>query len=136
MHKAEELAHTIAKTDPAEGQYALALIEDKRKNYEKAEEHFRHAAELGPKQVGRFIDLAKYLAKRGQYQESEAMWDRAVHLDPNNPKILFERAHTYINEQRNLPQARELLEKYVHSQLTPEDPPRREAETLLKKIGA
>ena len=136
LHKAEELARTISESDPAEGHYAQALIEDKRKNYEKAESHFRHAAELGPRQVGRLVDLAKYLAKRGQIQESEAMWDRAAHLAPDNPKILFERAETYVKEQRNLQQARELLEKYIRAPLTPEDPPRHEAENLLKKIGA
>src|SRR5262249_6636656 len=53
LNKAEDLAKKIAKTDPAEGQYAQALIEDRRKNYDKAEAHFRHAVELGPKQVGR-----------------------------------------------------------------------------------
>ncbi len=136
IQKAEALAQTIAAHDPAEGQYAEALIEDRRKNYDSAEQHFRHAAELAPRQVGRFIDLAKFLAKRGRVQESEAMWDHAARLAPHNPKLMFERAHTYIKSQRNLPQARELLEKYIQSQLTPDDPPRTEAENLLKKLGA
>src|SRR5579885_2290354 len=136
FQKAEALAQTIAAHDPAEGQYAEALIEDRRKNYDSAEQHFRHAAELAPRQVGRFIDLAKFLAKRGRVQESEAMWDHAASLAPHNPKLMFERAHTYIKSQRNLPQARELLEKYIQSQLTPDDPPRTEAENLLKKLGA
>ncbi len=136
LQKAEALAKIIAQNDPAEGQYAQALIEDRRKNYDKAEAHFRHAAELGPKQVGRFIDLAKYLSKRGRIQESEAVWDQAAHMAPNNPKILFERAQTYIKEQRNLDRARQMLEKYVRLPLTPDDPPRHEAEDLLKKIGA
>ncbi len=136
FQKAEELARTIAKNDPAEGQYAQALIEDRRKNYDKAEAHFRHAAELGPKQVGRLIDLAKYLAKRGQIKESEETWERASHMAPENPKVLFERANTYVKEQRNLPQAREMLEKYLRMPLTPDDPPRQDAENLLKKIGA
>lgn len=134
--KAEALAKVIGKTDPAEGHYAQAMIEDRRKNYDKAEEHFRHAADLAPKQVGRFIDLAKYLAKRGRIQESEAAWEQAARLAPNDPRVMFERAGTYIREQRNLGQARELLEKYLRAPLTPDDPPRQEAESLLKKIGA
>jgi tetratricopeptide (TPR) repeat protein len=136
MQKAEALAKVIGQTDPAEGHYAQGLIEDRKKEYDRAEQHFRNAAEMAPKQVGRIVDLAKYLAKRGQIQESEAMWDHAAHMAPNNPKILFERAHTYIKEKRNLDQARDLLEKYLQSQLSPEDPPRHEAENLLKKIGA
>ena len=136
MNKAEALAKQIAESDPAEGHYAQGIIEDRRQNYEKAEEQFRRAAELAPKQVGRFIDLAKFLAKRGRIQESEAAWDHAAHLAPNSPKVMFERAHTYIKDKRNLEQARELLEKYIRAPLTPDDPPRQEAENLLKKLGA
>ena len=134
--KAEALARTISETDPAEGHYAQALIEDHRKNFDKAEEHFRRAADLAPRQVGRFIDLAKYFAKHGRVQESEAAWDQAARLAPNNPKVMFERAHTYVNTHRNLEQARDLLERYLKSQLTPNDPPRQDAENLLKKLGA
>ena len=136
VQKAEALARTIGTVDPAEGHYAQALIEDRQKHYDQAEEHFRHAAELGPKQVGRVVDLAKYLAKRGEFQESEVMWNRAAQMAPDNPKIMFERAHTYIKVQRNLQQARQLLERYIRAPLTPDDPPRAEAESLLKKMGA
>lgn len=136
IQKAEALATLIGKSDPAEEHYARALIEDRRKQYDRAEQHFRNAARLAPKQVGRLVDLAKYLAKRGQVQESEAMWEQAARLAPNNPRVMFERAHTYIDSRRNLPQARELLEKYLRAPLTPEDPPRAAAEDLLKKIGA
>ena len=136
MQKAEALADLITKTDPAEGHYARALIEDKRKQYDAAEEQLRRAAELAPKQVGRFLALAKYLAKRGQYSESDAMFDRAANLAPNDPQVMFERARVYVKAKRNLPEARELLEKYLRAPLTPDDPPRQEAEALLRKIGA
>jgi tetratricopeptide (TPR) repeat protein len=136
MPKAEALAKVIGKTDPAEGDYAQGIIEDRRKNFDQAEEHFRHAADLAPKQVGRFIDLAKYLAKRGRIQESEAVWEQASRISPDNPKVLFARAQTYVNEHRNLEEARELLQKFMKAPLTPNDPPRQEAENLLKKIGA
>lgn len=136
IQKADALARIIGQHDPAEGHYAQAIIEDRRKAYDKAEQQFRRAAELAPKQVGRFIDLAKYLARRGRVSESEAVWDEAARLAPGNPKVMYERAHVYVDQRRNLHQARELLEKYLNSQLGPEDPPRRDAEALLRKIGA
>lgn len=136
MQKAEALVRLIGQTDPAEGHYAQSLIDDRRKQYDAAEEQLRRAAELAPRQVGRFVALAKYLAKRGRYKESDAMFDQAARLDPNNPKILFERANVYVKERRNLSQARELLEQYLRSPLTPDDPPRHEAQELLRKIGA
>ena len=136
MQKAEALAKLISRSDPAEGHYAQALIEDKRKEFDAAEEQLRRAAELAPKQVGRFIALAKYLAKRGQFRESDAMFERAATLAPNDPQIMFARASVYVQTGRNLDQARQLLEKYLQSPLTPDDPPRKQAEELLKKIGA
>jgi Flp pilus assembly protein TadD len=48
--KAEALARLIAQTDPAEGHYAQALIEDHRKEYDQAEQQLRRAAELAPRQ--------------------------------------------------------------------------------------
>jgi tetratricopeptide (TPR) repeat protein len=135
MHKAEELSVVIARTDPAEGDYARAIIEDRRKDYDAAEEHFRHAAELAPREVGRFLALAKYLAKRGRIVESDAMFDRAARVAPNSPRVLFDRASVYVEQQRNLDQARALLQRYLKSPLTADDPPREEAEALLKKIG-
>ncbi|HLH39713.1 MAG TPA: tetratricopeptide repeat protein [Bryobacteraceae bacterium] len=136
MQKAEALADLISKTDPAEGHYARALIDDKRKQYDAAEDQLRRAAELAPKQVGRFIALGKYLAGRGQYKESDAMFDQAARLAPDNPQLLFERASVYVKARRNLGEARELLEKYLRAPLTPDDPPREQAEALLRKIGA
>jgi hypothetical protein len=38
----------------------------------------------------------------------------------------------YIQSGRNLGAARELLKRYLAASLTPDDPPRKEAEQLLK----
>jgi tetratricopeptide (TPR) repeat protein len=136
LHKAQELVDRIAQSDPAEGHYAQAQLDDKRKEYAAAEQHLRRAAELAPAQVGRVVDLASYLAKRGRVKESDALFDQAMRMAPDRPKVLFERADAYIKERRNLEEARALLERYLHSSLTPSDPPRERAEALLKKTGS
>lgn len=135
MDKAKALAERIGKLNPAEHRYALARIAEKREDYQAAEGHLRRAAELAPKQVGRLIDLAKFLAKRGRHQESDAVFREAEKIAPGSPKLLFARASTYIRAGRNLDTARELLERYLRASLTPEDPPRREAEQLLRKVA-
>ncbi len=135
LNKAEELARHIESLNPAEGHYARAQIEDKRKDYEEAEQHLRKAAELSPHQVGRVLDIAQYLSKLGKFVESELMFDRAVKMAPQEPKVLYHRAETYIKSNRNLPQARKMLEQYMQSKLTPDDPSRSDAEALLKKIS-
>lgn len=134
--KAEALAQTILKQDQAEGHYAQGIVADRKKEYDKAEQQFRRAAELAPRQVGRILVLARYLANHGRVKESDALFEQAAGMAPNNPKVMFDRAATYIKEKRDLDVARELLKRFLESPLTPEDPPRERAEALLKKIGA
>ncbi len=133
--KAESVAHRIAKRNPAEGAFAEAQLADKRKQYDTAEDQLRRAMELAPRQVGRVLDLARYLAKRGRIQESEAAFDKAMQIAPNSPKVFFARARTYVEQKRNLDKAKELLEKYIKSNLTPDDPPREQAEKLLREVS-
>jgi len=132
--KAQALAARIAERNEAEGHFAEAQLADKRKQFDTAEEQLRRAMDLAPRQVGRILDLAKYLAKRGRYQESEAAFDRAEKLEPHSPKVFFARAHIYVQQKRNLDKAKNLLIKYLQSDLTPDDPPREQAEKLLKQV--
>jgi len=131
--KAEKIAQRIAQKNEAEGHFAQAQLADRRKQFDTAEEQLRRAMELAPRQVGRVLDLAKYLAKRGRYQESEAAFDQAERLSPGSPAVYFARARIYIEQRRNLDKARDLLSKYLGSNLTPDDPPREQAERLLKQ---
>jgi len=136
LHKADMLAQMILKEDPAEGHYAQGLVADKKKEYATAEQQFRRAAELAPRQVGHILVLARYLASHDHVKESDALFEQAARMAPNSPKVMFERAATYIKENRDLDTARKLLEQYLQSPLTPEDPPRVRAEAMLKKLGA
>jgi tetratricopeptide (TPR) repeat protein len=133
--KAEQIAKRIAQRNEAEGHFAEAQLADHRRQYDTAEEQLRRAMELAPHQVGRVLDLARYLAKRGRIPESEAAFDKALKLAPNSPKVYFARARAYIEGKRNLDQAKVLLIKYLQSDLTPDDPPREQAEKLLKQVS-
>jgi tetratricopeptide (TPR) repeat protein len=133
-NKAEALAVRVGQTDPAEGLYLQAQIDDRRSQYDSAEQKLRKALEIAPTQPGRFLELAKFLAKQGRIAESEAMFEEAARLSPNNPHQMFDRASLYIKQRRNLAEARALLERYLRLPLTPNDPPRDRAELLLKKI--
>jgi tetratricopeptide (TPR) repeat protein len=136
MHKAEMLAQLILREDPAEGHYAQGLVADKKKEYATAEAQFRRAAELAPRQVGHILVLARYLANHDHVKESDALFEQAARMAPDNPRVMFDRAAAYIRENRETDTARKLLEQYMQSPLTPEDPPRERAEAMLKKLGA
>jgi tetratricopeptide (TPR) repeat protein len=134
LDKARATANEIARLNPAEGQWALAKLAEKRKEYSSAEDHLRRAIDAAPHQVGRLVDLARLFTKQGRYQEAEQSLAKADQIAPNSPRLMFARADLYIKSKRNLDVARELLKKYLSSNLTPDDPPRSEAEKLLKQV--
>lgn len=134
MDKAEALVEKIRAVDPAEAEYALAQIAEKRKQYASAEAHLRRAIELAPRQVGRVVDLARFLVRRGRMQEAEKTFEQAAAIEPQSPKVLFARAESYLKAGRK-EEARRLLEQYLKAPITPDDPPREEALKLLERIG-
>lgn len=136
LEKASALTERIRELDPAEYHYAQSRLAEKRRQFHTAENQLRSAIQLAPKQVGRVLDLAKFLAKQGRWEESEAAFRQARRLAPDSPKVLFEEAGAYIHAGRNLEAAKELLKRYLSAPLTPDDPPRHEAEQLLKQASA
>jgi tetratricopeptide (TPR) repeat protein len=136
LDKAARLAESIAALDPAEGLWAQSRIAERRKDYGKAEEQLRRAMQAAPMQVGRVVDLAKFLSKQGRIEESEQTFRAAERIEPNNPRLLYTRAETYIKAGRNIQTARELLKRYLSANLSPDDPSRQDAEKLLKQAGS
>jgi len=131
--KAASLLDRIGAVDPAEREFALFRLAEDRKEWDGAELHLRRAIELAPKQVGRRVDLARFLARRGRIPESETVFEEAAALDPNHPALLYGRAETYVEGRRKPAEARALLERYLKLDLTPDDPPRSDARKLLAK---
>jgi Flp pilus assembly protein TadD len=136
LDKAEALTAEIKAIDPAEYHYAQARIAERRKDLRTAEHHLRSAVNVAPRQVGRVIDLGRFLSKNGRAKESQEVFAQAEKIAPNEPRLLFERASALIRAKQDLPTARALLQRYVKMPLSPDDPPRDEAYKLLKDAGA
>lgn len=133
--KAAQVAQKISVVNPAEGYFSKAQLAQKSKQFGVAEQHLREAVALAPGQVGRWIDLAKFLAKEGHTQESDQAFSEAQKLAPNAPKVWFARADSYIQQKRNLQEAKDLLEKYMRANITVDDPPKQEAAQLLQQTN-
>jgi Flp pilus assembly protein TadD len=134
LDKAANLLPRFAQVDPVGGYLAQARIDEKKKQFASAESHLRRAIEAAPGKIGVIIDLAQFLSRRGRFDESERTFLQAAAVEPDAPRVLFGRASSYVQSQRNLGQARDLLKKYIGApNLTPDDPPRWEAQNLLRK---
>jgi tetratricopeptide (TPR) repeat protein len=134
VDKARAIAEKIAAINPGDGHWAQAKLAEQRHEYTSAEEQLKRAMEVAPHQIGKLIELARLQAKHGQYKESDQNLARAESIAPNAPKLLFVKADIYIQTGRNLDVARNLLKQYMTCTLTPDDPPRSEAERLLQKV--
>ncbi len=133
--KASLVAQKIALVDPAEGYFAKAQLDKKDHRFQLAEQHLRQAAASAPQQVGRLIDLAKFLAMQGRAQESDQIFLQAKQLAPDAPQVWFARADTLIHGKRNLDEAKNLLQRYLQADITVDDPPKYQAAKLLKETS-
>jgi tetratricopeptide (TPR) repeat protein len=136
LEKAVALLPQFEKYDPVGSLLAQARIDERKKQFASAEENLRRAIGMEPRKIGLFISLAQFLYRRGRYDESEKEFGQAANVVPDSPRILYARADSYISARRNLDQARDLLKKYLAANnLTPDDPPRWQAMSLLRKAG-
>ncbi len=135
LAKATAAAERIGRIDPVEKEFAQARLAEKKEDWPAAERHWRAAAELAPKNGGRWIDVAKFLARRGRLDASDKPFERAAEAEPAAlPRVWFARAETNIGNKRNLAQAKDWLIRYLAAPATPDDPSKDEARRLLKKI--
>jgi len=135
MDKAEAIARRIAGERPAESEFEQAQLAEHRKQFDAAEAHLRRAVQFAPREVGRVLDLARFLAKRGRLEESDARFAEAERLAPHDPRVPFAEAKTDIENHRHLERARKLLLLYLASDITPDDPPKQAAEQLLREVS-
>jgi cytochrome c-type biogenesis protein CcmH/NrfG len=133
--KAQALASRIAQINAAEGYWAQAKLAEKRKELGPAEANLRRAAAAAPRQIGKLIELAKLLTREGRYQEAEKTVDAAQQIAPDSPRVMFAKADLYIKSGAHLDVARQLLQRYLASALTPDDPPRADALKLLRQAS-
>ena len=133
--KAQRTAARIAAISPADGYLAKAKLAEKRNEYSAAEAHLRSAVAAAPQQIGKLIELARFLVKQGRAQEADQSLELAEKMEPGSPRLMLARADLYIKTGRKR-QAREILERYLNGRLTADDPPRSEALRLLRLAGS
>jgi Flp pilus assembly protein TadD len=133
LDKAETIAAQMSELDKAEGHWAQAKLAEKRKEFRSAEEQLRRAIDASPQRIGRVLDLARFLARQGRFQEADQNIAKAEKMAPETPKVVYTKADIYIKNGRNLEVAKALLKHYMSMKLSPEDPSRVEAEKLLKQ---
>ncbi len=133
--KAYGVTVKMAVFDPSEAYFERSKLAQKKKGYQDAELELRRSVAVAPRSVGHLIELAKLLATQGHVRESDDVLLQARQVAPNSPRLWFATAGIYIQQKRNLDEAKNLLVKYVQAPITADDPPKQEALRLLKQAG-
>jgi tetratricopeptide (TPR) repeat protein len=133
--KAAAVAEKLALIDPPEGYFERAKLAQRRKELPAAERHLRKAIAITPQKVGGLLELAKLLATEGRADESDALLSQAQAIQPNDPAVWYARADILIKQKRNTEEAKNLLQKYMRTPVTVDDPPKQEAVRLLREVG-
>jgi tetratricopeptide (TPR) repeat protein len=131
--KAQAVANKMSAIDPAEGYWAKYKLAEKRKEFRSAEDSLKRAIDVSPQAVGRFLDLAKFLAKQGRFQEADQNLAKAEKIGPNEPKLIYTKADLLIQQKRDLGVAKDLLKRYMTLKLSPDDPSKSDAQKLLRQ---
>jgi len=106
-----ETAVALEHERPAEYHCEMAQLAERKKQYAEAEQHLRSAVSLAPGDVGRVLDLARYLSKHGRIEESDALFLEGGKLRLNEPRVVFARAETCVETRRHSEEARKLLQQ-------------------------
>lgn len=134
MDKAEATAKRTGRISQPEGLAMEAKLSERRKEYSSAEEHLRRAVEVAPQQVGRLIDLARFLVRRGRADEADQVLLGAGKTSPDNARLMYATAEIFVKTHHNLDVARELLKRYLSATITADDPPKSDAAKLLRQV--
>ncbi len=131
--KARAQAEVLAKQDPAQGHWVQARLAEKDKDLTTAEREYKAAVAASNQDPAHVLNLASFYRQHGRYSEMEAAVTSAVGK-PRRPNVLVDAASLLFRAGRSLPQAAQLVTKYLSGKEKSEEAPAFHAHYLLGQI--
>ena len=131
--KARMQADVLAKQDPASGHWVQARLAEKDKDLTTAEREYKAAVTASNQDPAPVLNLASFYRQQGRFQEMEAAISTAVGK-PKRPNVLVDAASLLFRAGRSLPQAAQLVTKYLSGKEKNEEAPAFHAHYLLGQI--
>src|SRR5580700_3939061 len=129
--KAEAQAQKIAALDPIRAGWVKARLAEKSNNLVVAENDYRAAIVASHGAALAWRNLASFYRQTGRLDEMEEAIRQTSAAPMDQPEVLMECANMLIRSKRDLPQATQLLRRYLSSSLTVEAAPAFKAHYLL-----
>jgi tetratricopeptide (TPR) repeat protein len=134
--KAEMQAKAVEMRDSATAHWIRAKLAEKDKRYDVAETEYKAAIQDSGDRADNWLSLASFYRKRDRLPEMEAAINRAVasQKKAEGTSAFYDAATLLWRTGRQLPQAAQLLVKYLSFKDKAEDAPAFEAHYLLGQI--
>ncbi len=132
--KAEAQAQSLATLDPAKAHWVNARIAEKKKDHAAAEKEYRAAIQSTHGGASAWLHLAQFYKHVGRLDDMEDAIHQLDSAPLDQPDALVDAAHLLLDTNRNLPEANQLLRRYVSSATTVEQAPVFKAHYLLGTV--
>jgi tetratricopeptide (TPR) repeat protein len=129
--KAEAQAQKLASMDPVKAGWVKGRLAEKKKDLVAAENEYRAAIEASHGAGLAWLNLAFFYRHTGRLDSMEGAIQHASSAPVNQPEVLMECAEMLLRAKRDLPQATQLLRRYLSSSPTAESAPTFKAHYLL-----
>jgi tetratricopeptide (TPR) repeat protein len=132
--KARSQADAMAKSNAATSHSVKARVAEKASDISTAEQEFRAAISGSANRPEAWIDLAGFYRRQKNYARMEDAIHHAVAAPHKSGNAFLDAASILLRTGRSLPEAAQLLSKYIHSGEPVEDAPVFRAHYLLGQI--
>jgi len=129
--KAEAQAQKLATMDPVRAGWVKGTLAEKKKDLVTAENEYRAAVEASHGAALAWLNLAYFYRHNGRLDAMEDGIRHASSAPMDQPEVLMESANMLLKTKRNLPEATQLLRRYLSSNSTVEAAPAFKAHYLL-----
>jgi len=129
--KAEAQAQKLASMDPVKAGWVKGRLAEKKKDMVSAEKEYRAAIEASHGAALAWLNLALFYRHSGRLDQMEDAIRHAGAARVDQPEVLMECAEMLLRAKRDLPQATQLLRRYLPPGLTVETAPAFKAHYLL-----
>ena len=129
--KAKAQAQALASMDPVRAGWVKGSLAEKQKNFVLAEKEYRAAIEASHGAALAWLNLALFYRHTERWDQMQDTIQRASAARMDQPEVLMECAEMLLRAKRDLPQATELLRRYLPPGSTVEAAPAFKAHYLL-----
>jgi tetratricopeptide (TPR) repeat protein len=134
--KAQVQAQQVEPLDASTAHWIRARLAEKDKRYDVAEAEYKAAIQDSGDRADNWLSLASFYRRRNRIGDMENAINKAVSSQkhPKDKSTFFDAATLLMKTGRSLPQAAQLLAKYLSSNNKVEDAPAFQAHYLLGQI--